>query len=352
MKKVFLAIPILLLLAGIVWQAGKAYSAYKARQFWNEFLAVNSAWLTPNPPAMSYKTTYSPLTLESPYVLQTWYSPEGNVRLLSLAAYRRTDKRYADGKGALQHYEKQDFTPKLSMEERTQAQTGHPFFTALHVFAANGLPWQTSIEDSGETVILRCHGYQTGDVWFATSEDYDMELIADRQTKLPIQLKEWQEGLMGGRTVHTQFVSWLKLNGKPAPGVVRCQTDLLQRIFRFQVTNGVWIGKEMVSTSPYGPGPQTERAVISDLKIGPIPKSMFVGKEVYVPRSTRWRGTPSSRLWNTSEPTLRPSKWLDAGKTAGDSMLERFYRERDGRPGATDLPSWASDLRAAKPASR
>lgn len=203
MKRDLLIVPILLS-PFAVWRADKEYHALRARHFAKEFLAVNSAWLTPNPPAMTYKVTSHHGQI-FPASMQTWYSPVGNVRILRSTEGSGTncqkDERYANGKGAVVHYDREDWIPKLDLASRITAQTGFPLITSLHVFAVNGVPWQTAMEDVGDTVILRWHGYRDGDIWFPCEEDYDMQLVVDRRTKLPIRMKEYREGVLSGGPV-------------------------------------------------------------------------------------------------------------------------------------------------------
>ena len=281
-------------------------------EFWRRFSEVNSAWLDPKPPAMTYETVLqesgwdhgrSVQTWRDSQVVQTWYAPERNLRFVlgRLGASGQTiiehEQRYFRGKGNRTSVPQ---PAKRLLEVRPEqllaARTGATFLTSLHMIAWWGVPAGAVVEATdADTAVLRSpipsgylrwhrdrsvHPLYGHHVAIFSSLDVvpeEVEVTVDRRT---MEAKSMVESRDGARTAVIRFVApWLTLNGRSAPQTIKGSFPGHKRslVYRFSTHQGIWL-LDSLSDVYEDAAPEAcsdRRTVVRKVEVGPVPDRMF-----------------------------------------------------------------------------
>lgn len=277
--------------------------------FWERFLATNSAWLDPSPPALSCEFTlqrkeHDPDTKTFPWrdagALSIWCTPEKNLRIvhqepLGTDAWRTNEYRYFHGRGGRVELKPGGKLRDLTLDMWMSGRTGAGWLSYLHLCAAWGLPPPAELRAGpGNTIVLAITNipalpatwrremiltpaYGLHPAVFGSQSAVSpqaMEAIVDRDSLLPEKIRELNEqGNVVAEVIFSQ--PWLSLNGRKVPGRVQCRLPAtgFDLTCEFTVEQGAWILRELTrETEAYS---LCSKARLRALNAAPIPDERF-----------------------------------------------------------------------------
>ena len=309
---IFGVVGILVLIGLSMIYATRSKKLSPAEQAWQQFLAVNSAWLLPAPPSVSYellienkkvhwnkdtKSTKYTWQDEDAWHIQTWYTPADNVRFVHFregAACDSTNNiveyRYDGGRGGLMVIPPKNHNFRLKDNLLMAAKIGTQFRTSLHHFAKHRLPSTTVLKNRGEgKTILSVSVPENRQRWLG-SEIYKyalhplnrglgifshcnvVEIEMGSKTLLPIRIVESYPD-DNTKVVISFGDEWLEINGKPAPKRIIVKGVNGEMIYHFEVQAGVWLAKEVIC-KVYSESSWT-KSMVTTLKVKDNSREMF-----------------------------------------------------------------------------